>query len=105
MERNYRFIDPPLEVIVGDAVEMVLECSGDRSPGDWVGIYPQSIPTVPGVSHGRWKYISTFSETQRDAMSPKGKKFREKHRKIIRFDPSFVPNHAGRHVSYIWFVL
>lgn len=123
MNKNYRFIDPPLEVLVGDAVEMVLECTGELSPlgmphtdpseiltgncfhrtphcfltADWVGIYPASIPTVPGVSHGRWKYISTFTETnaiaQEQITSDKLK--HEKHRKVLTFDPSFLPNHAG----------
>ena len=30
--KSYRFIDPPLEVVVGDATEMVLECAGAISP-------------------------------------------------------------------------
>ena len=66
---------------------------------DWVGIYPSSVPTVPGVSHGRWKYISTFSETndiaqEQVAMAPK-ERSSDKHNRVLKFDPSFLPNHAG----------
>lgn len=25
---------------------------------DWVGIYPRAVPSLPGLSHGRWRYIS-----------------------------------------------
>lgn len=99
MRKNYRFIDPPLEVVVGDAVDLVLECTGELSPRDWVGIYPKSIPTVPGVSNGRWRYISTFTETNAIAHEQESlmqvDREKDTHRKVLTFDPTFLPNHAG----------
>ena len=44
MKKSYRFIDPPLEVIVGDATEMVLECTGELSPhGDTHASYTSHV--------------------------------------------------------------
>ena len=48
-----------------------------------LGLYPQQLPTLPGLSHGRWRYISACDQ--------------EKDGKImVHFNPSSsLPNHAG----------
>ena len=68
-ERWYKIDDDmPMELLVGDALDFTItvghpvEFSKDLKQ-DWVGIYPKNIPTLPGLSHRRWKYLSTSQIT------------------------------------------
>jgi len=58
------------EICVGEPLDISLHLPVGyfQHPHDWVGVYPKAIPTVPGVSHGRWFYIGNF-EGRRSAAS------------------------------------
>jgi hypothetical protein len=50
---------------------------------DWIGIYPVALPTLPGLSHGRWRYISACEMAKDGTIS-------------VNFNPqSSLPNHEG----------
>ena len=51
-QTTYKFGDVPREVLVGDELVLEIECVGEVSPLDWIGIYPANVPTMPGLSHG-----------------------------------------------------
>ncbi len=52
LQASYEFRDAPREVLVGDELVLEIECIGEVSPLDWIGIYPANVPTMPGLSHG-----------------------------------------------------
>jgi hypothetical protein len=61
--RCYRIDDMPAELLVGEPLEFTVALlhpakSAKDLKQDWVGIYPTSVPTLPGLSHYRWKYLS-----------------------------------------------
>jgi hypothetical protein len=92
---SFELVDVPTEIILGESMEITLAIMGEMSPYDWVGIYPVNIPSLPGLSHGRWKYISTFMDHKtengltgsKDATVPKVVK--------VRFEQGALPNHSG----------
>ncbi|KAH3764975.1 hypothetical protein Pelo_3155 [Pelomyxa schiedti] len=55
---SYRVAAHPAEVVVGQPVTVSLVAPTSRGAyRDWVGIYPVGVPSVPGVSQGRWLYV------------------------------------------------
>lgn len=87
----YEFGDDfPHEILVGDHLDfsiVVLQEQADASM-DWLGIYPASVPTLPGTSQGRFRYFNNPIDA--DLPLP------GTHRVIkIRLEPWELPNHAG----------
>jgi hypothetical protein len=86
----------PPEAIVGDPFSLVV-CPprGGAGPRDWVGLYPASVPTVAGVSQGRWLYISAACSG--GSSSRPGSPLPPPPRGPVRLDwpAHMLPNHAG----------
>ena len=67
---SYRIVRCPSEVLVGDALRVEVERLGKDPVGafDWIGLYPVVVPSMPGLSHGRWRYLSTGDQVGRSTI-------------------------------------
>ena len=100
-KRQYYFLGAPSEVLVGEPLELEIECDSAMCSLDWVGIYSCVIPTLPGISR-RWRYLSAESNyipSTKDTNSKKQPKPAKQNMSKIRFEPHELPNHSG------WFEL
>jgi hypothetical protein len=97
----YRILKAPHEVLVGCPLDIEVEMSSDDknplSVTDWIGIYPSTIPTLPGLSHGRWRYINgNIDQIENSHSSQNNKIFISKPEVVtIRFEPHELPIHSG----------
>ncbi len=104
------------ECLVGNTFRVTLSLPEEYTrqgshPLDWVGIYPENVPTVPGVSHGQWLYLdggktnvnagyyyaggvvqesSDVKEKEEARMAPT---FNTVH---LEFPRKLLPKHSGR---------
>ena len=94
---TYCFVDPPGETVLGDSLEIDIECvDGIISPLDWIGIYPSNVPSLPGLSHNRWKYLSPFiHNTNKGAIEDRVATEQDPIRFRVVFDAASLPNHSG----------
>ena len=86
---KYEIQSLPAELVVGEPLDVQILVTGTMDPTDWIGIYPASVPTLPGLSHSKWRYISSncVIESQNDD---------DKQTTIsIRFKPHELPQHHG----------
>ena len=82
----YSIVDLPSEIKVGEFCTVQITAPLVRRSDDWIGIYPRSIPSVPGVSCGRWVQIPAPAP---DAVPGSAETL------SIAFPPSKLPNHPG----------
>jgi hypothetical protein len=83
---SYRIVSCPAEVLVGDPVSIVVERRGGVSGSglDWIGLYPVSVPSLPGLSHGRWRYLSSGERDERGRTTV-----------LFHGQSSALPSHSG----------
>lgn len=87
----YHLTQIPAEVKVGEFLEVVLDAPSSRRTDDWVGIYPRSIPSVPGVSCGRWMHVPPPPPCTSESGPAPGSQ-----RVTLQFPPEKLPNHPGQ---------
>lgn len=102
---------PSLEVapecLVGDVLEVRLVLPPDGltttqpHPMDWIGVYPASIPTLPGISHGRWVYLETAEAVSAESadIAPPGQ--RDTGTAISGTQPSIAANVTHGHAPKV----
>ena len=57
-QRNDISITCPPECLQGETVSVQLRIPiKGRHRHDWIGVYPYGVPTIPGISLGRWVYL------------------------------------------------
>lgn len=86
-------VSAPPETTLGEPVTIVVtipRCGA--GPLDWVGLYPASVPSVAGVSQGRWVYLNSVESSHAGARSPGG---RPRGPVSIEWPPHMNPPHAG----------
>lgn len=71
---------------MGDPMTVIIELRKGESihPLDWIGLYPTSIPSLPGLSHKRWRYVASGEMLDSNRF-----KF------VFQKNSPVLPNHAG----------
>jgi len=77
------WIEAGPECLVWEELNVRFACSEPHHPLDWIGLYPAHTPTVVGVSHHRWLYLSAASTDSHGQRS-------------ITFPTNMLPTYAGR---------
>lgn len=89
---TYEICDLPAEMVVGETLDVHILVSGTMSPLDWIGIYHVATPSLPGLSHSKWRYIESNCIVEwvnkEDDKPPESMI-------LVRFYPHELPLHHG----------